>query len=53
MRPNRMQWPDDWGEIIWMLNRMMSLFIGILATKNKHQILLLGENGQEKQRKYH
>lgn len=36
VRPGRMRQPDNRGEI-WMLNRMMSLCICILATENKHQ----------------
>lgn len=38
----RMQQPDNRGEIIWMLVRMMSLCVCVLATENKHKTLLTG-----------
>lgn len=48
-----MQQPDNRGEIIWMLDRMMSLCICVPATENKHETLLTGVKGQEKLRNQH
>lgn len=45
-----MRRPDNSGEIIWMLDRMMSLCFCILATANKHQTLLTAVNVGRKYR---